>query len=257
MILAAGRGERMRPLTDSLPKPMLTVGGIPLIEHHIIKLAKAGITDIVINHAWLGDKIESHLKDGSQWGVSIRYSKETEGALETAGGIIKALPLLMNSPKDDSAFLVVNGDVYTDFDFTQLPELTSGLLAHIWLVSNPAHNTKGDFLLSINQNNTGTKPPQKVHNLSNFSRLKEHFTAFTFSGIGLYKPDFFIALKEQSILPLGPLLRNTAENGQLSGKLLTCHWTDVGTPERLNELNLMVSSSKHTQNIHQKSINII
>lgn len=248
MILAAGRGERMRPLTDSLPKPMLKVAGIPLIEHHIIKLAKAGITDIVINHAWLGDKIESYLKDGSQWGVSIQYSRETEGGLETAGGIIKALPLLMENTDDTAPFLVVNGDVYTDFDFADITPLASGYLANIWLVKNPEHNTKGDFLLEdekhISTNDTKVSKShcqQNVQNLTSVSTCGAAISSFTFSGIGLYKPEFFIPHKNENILPLGPLLRSAADNEQLSGKLLTCKWTDVGTPERLNELNQMVS----------------
>jgi len=249
MILAAGRGERMRPLTDTLPKPMLAVAGTPLIEHHIVKLASAGITDIVINHAWLGDKIESYLKDGSQWGVSITYSRETQGALETAGGIIKALPLLLNTTDDNSPFLVVNGDVYTDFDFTEIPALSVDCLANIWLVKNPEHNIKGDFLLDEGDLNNNLDIADisksallnKVHNIAAKNTLGTKCTSFTFSGIGLYRPSFFTAQTSKNILPLGPLLREAADNLQLSGKLLTGHWTDVGTPERLNELNRMVS----------------
>lgn len=248
MILAAGRGERMRPLTDKLPKPMLKVAGIPLIEHHIIKLAKAGITDIVINHAWLGDKIETYLKDGSQWGVSISYSRETQGALETAGGIIKALPLLLTSTDVNTPFLVINGDVYTDFDFTEIPALSSDCLANIWLVKNPEHNSEGDFLLGdiraenpIISDASKITIPQKVKNITAEMKSKTKQPSFTFSGIGLYKPKFFTEQTSNNILPLGPLLREAADNLQLSGKLLNCHWADVGTPERLNELNQMVS----------------
>ena len=248
MILAAGRGERMRPLTDSLPKPMLKVAGTPLIEHHIIKLAQAGITDIVINHAWLGDKIESYLKDGSQWGVSIQYSRESKGGLETAGGIIKALPLLQENTDTNAPFLVVNGDVYTDFDFTDIKPLTEDCLANIWLVKNPEHNSKGDFLLadiaSMNVNNSDISESsdlRKVRNITAKITDKIDQLSFTFSGVGLYNPEFFNAHKNENILALGPLLRAAADNQQLSGKLLTCHWTDVGTPERLDELNRIVS----------------
>jgi len=241
MILAAGRGERMRPLTDTFPKPMLKVAGIPLIEHHIIKLAKAGITDIVINHAWLGHKIEDYLKDGSQWGVSISYSPETNGALETAGGIIKALPLLLGTKGSDNGesdinapFIVVNGDVYTDFDFSNLPTLLPNCLANIWLVPNPAHNKKGDFCL-VNNN---------VVNLPVEQTSEELIPSFTFSGIGLYRSGFFTAQDNDKILPLGPLLKQYVDESKVSGSIMTNTWTDVGTPERLNELNQQVAKYK-------------
>lgn len=239
MILAAGRGERMRPLTDDCPKPLLKVAGIPLIEHHIVKLAQAGITDIIINHAWLGYKIEEHLQDGRKWGVSIRYSRETQGALETAGGIIKALPLLVEKDEPNAPFLVVNGDVYTDFDFTHIPLLPLDCLANIWLVANPEHNDKGDFLLAeecseLNKSN-------KVHNITSDTRSSQTQKSFTFSGIALYRPEFFTAHShDAAILPLGPLLREAAENLELSGTILEGQWTDVGTPERLNELNKII-----------------
>ncbi|WP_076417109.1 N-acetylmuramate alpha-1-phosphate uridylyltransferase MurU [Colwellia sp. UCD-KL20] len=239
MILAAGRGERMRPLTDDCPKPLLKVAGIPLIEHHIVKLAQAGITDIVINHAWLGYKIEEYLQDGSQWGVSIRYSRETQGALETAGGIIKALPLLVEKDEPNAPFLVVNGDVYTDFDFTHIPLLPSDCLANIWLVANPDHNLKGDFLLA--EETSTLNKSNKVYNLKSKENQPQQHQAYTFSGIALYKPEFFTALSHDvAILPLGPLLRETAENLELSGTILKGQWTDVGTPERLNELNKII-----------------
>ncbi|WP_077340921.1 N-acetylmuramate alpha-1-phosphate uridylyltransferase MurU [Pseudocolwellia agarivorans] len=239
MILAAGRGERMRPLTDDCPKPLLKVAGIPLIEHHIVKLAQAGITDIVINHAWLGYKIEEYLQDGSQWGVSIRYSRETQGALETAGGIIKALPLLVEKDEPNAPFLVVNGDVYTDFDFTHIPLLPSDCLANIWLVANPEHNLKGDFLLA--EEASTLNKSNKVYNLTSKENQPLQHQAYTFSGIALYKPEFFTAHShDAAILPLGPLLRETAENLELSGTILKGQWTDVGTPERLNELNKII-----------------
>ena len=142
MILAAGRGERLRPLTDTTPKPLIKVAGKLLIEYHIYNLAKAGITEIIINTAWLADKIHDELGDGSKYNVSIQYSDEGE-ALETAGGIIKALPLLGNEP-----FLVVNGDIWCDYDFTKLPELEESKQAHLILIDNPEHNLKGDFARS-------------------------------------------------------------------------------------------------------------
>jgi len=225
MILAAGRGERMKPLTDHCPKPMLTVAGMPLIEHHIIKLAQAGIKDIVINHAWLGEQIENHLKDGSQWGVSIKYSAERDGALETAGGIIKALPLLV-ADEDEEPFLVINGDVFTDFSFEHLPKLADNRLAHLWLVTNPEHNLGGDFIFEDNVIDNPTPEQNK--------------STYTFSGIGLYRASFFnspIQKNNVQVLALGPLLRENAELGKISGSLLTSTWTDVGTPERLAQLN--------------------
>jgi len=225
MILAAGRGERMKPLTDNCPKPMLTVAGIPLIEYHIVKLVQAGIKDIVINHAWLGEQIENYLKDGSQWGAVIQYSAELDGALETAGGIIKALPLLA-ADENNEPFLVINGDVFTDHSFDNLPELADDVCAHLWLVKNPEHNAKGDFILDDDLiGNQSSKPSNST---------------YTFSGIGLYQANFFESLRHSNhgeVLALGPLLRKKAEQGQISGSLLSSNWTDVGTPERLAELN--------------------
>ncbi|MFT5758860.1 MAG: MurNAc alpha-1-phosphate uridylyltransferase [Alteromonadaceae bacterium] len=226
MILAAGRGERMKPLTDKCPKPMLTVAGVPLIEYHVVKLVKAGIKDIVINHAWLGEQIEHYLKDGSQWGAVIQYSAEQDGALETAGGIIKALPLLSDDGSDEP-FMVINGDVFTDFTFENLPELADNVLAHLWLVTNPEHNVIGDFILEENL----------IGNLI----ANQNNPTYTFSGIGLYRASFFNALQHnkhnQEVLALGPLLRKKATQRQISGSLLNSHWTDVGTPERLAQLN--------------------
>ena len=233
MILAAGRGERMRPLTDSCPKPLLKVAGIPLIEYHVRNLAKAGIRDIVINHAWLGDMIEKHLKDGSQFGVSISYSKEGEQALETAGGIIKAMPFLKDENNPKVPFLVVNGDVFTSFDFLNIGELAEDDLAKIWLVKNPEHNLSGDFQLVNN----------KVINLLGGSNDK----SYTFTGIGLYRPDFFINNLNENILALGPILRESANNEQLAGDVIDCDWTDVGTPQRLAMLNEFVEVNKVNQ----------
>ena len=234
MILAAGRGERLRPLTDHTPKPLIKVGGIPLIEHHIIRLAKAGITDIVINLAWLGEKIESYLQDGSRWGVNISYSWEKPHALETAGGIIKALPLLANAPiNDDDTFLVINGDIYLAFDFKQLPTLTATDQAALWLVPNPEHNAAGDFDL-----------------VNNNVCLISSSTSYTFSGVGLYKVKFFNEIAQslnkngEDVLKLGPSLKTAADKGVIKGELLTSFWADVGTVERLQQVNSYLKVNK-------------
>ena len=211
MILAAGRGERMRPLTDHTPKPLLTVHDKPLIVWHIERLKKAGITQLVINHAHLGEQIEHALGDGSSLGVSISYSPE-ETALETGGGIARALPLLGEQP-----FLVVNGDVWTDIDYTVLA-LDEDDLAHLVMVSNPSHNPKGDFVL-----NNGRVAAEGADKL-------------TFSGIGLYQPHLFVGQSEERF-PLAPLLRNAMSQNKVSGLHHQGVWTDVGTPERLAEIN--------------------
>lgn len=225
MILAAGRGERMRPLTDHCPKPLLKVQGIALIEHHIRNLAAAGIKDIVINHAWLGQQIEQSLGDGRQWRVNICYSAESDGALETAGGIIKALPLLGPSP-----FLVVNGDIFTAFDFAQLPLLPEHALAHLCLVANPAHNLAGDFSMTDGM----------LQNLSvQGGKVQGGEQSYTYSGIAIFSPGFFQQATQQSaqVLRLAPLLRQGASAGKISASIITDDWTDVGTPERLEQLN--------------------
>ncbi|MBQ4798467.1 nucleotidyltransferase family protein [Pseudoalteromonas sp. MMG006] len=210
MILAAGRGKRMMPLTQNMPKPMLKVAEKPLIEHHINNLKAAGITDIVINLAWQGDKIKDYFKDGSQFGVSINYSQEVEGGLETAGGIIQALPLLGDS------FIVINGDVYTDYDVSALMQLhlQSGE-AHIVLIENPAHNPDGDFTLS---------------------HLSDESQKYTFSGISRYHADFFKGLAH-GVRPLGPILREKLNEHLVSTELYIGQWDDIGTPARLDELN--------------------
>ncbi len=213
MILAAGRGERMRPLTDHTPKPLLPAAGKPLIEHTIKQLVANGFNDIVINHAHMGLQIEERLGNGNQFGADISYSPEGEQALETAGGIINALHLL-----GDEVFLVVNGDIATDFPFSDLKNLSVDL-AHLVLVDNPAHNVKGDFGLD----KTG-------------SLVSDSDEQFTFSGIGLYRPELF------SNIPagpgkLGPLLRLAIANGRVSGQKTDCFWMDIGTPERLQELD--------------------
>ena len=215
MILAAGRGERMRPLTDHIPKPLLRAGGKPLIVHHLERLASAGIRDIVINHAHLGGQIEAALGDGSRWGVRIRYSPEGK-ALETGGGIFRALPLLGPDP-----FLVVNGDIWTELDFSRL-RIETDRLAHLVLVSNPAHHPGGDFALSDGRVRADGAP------------------RYTFSGIGVYHPDLFRD-QEPGAFPLAPLLREAMRRDLVSGELYRGRWSDVGTPDRLQALDRMLS----------------
>lgn len=211
MILAAGRGERMRPLTDTVPKPLLEAGGRRLIEYHIGALAQAGYTELVINHAYLGARIETVLGDGSHYGVRIAYSPEGE-ALETGGGIFRALPLLGRGP-----FVVVNGDVWTDYAYSRLPREPSGM-AHLVLVDNPTHHPGGDFALE--QGRVRADGAQRL----------------TFSGIGVYRPELFAACRAGRF-PLAPLLRSAMATGQVSGEHYSGAWTDVGTPQRLAELD--------------------
>lgn len=219
MILAAGRGERMRPLTDNTPKPLLKVAGKMLIEYHLEKLKAAQITEVVINHAWLGKKIEQALGDGSKYGLTIQYSAETE-ALETAGGIINALPLL-----GDDLFIVINADIYCDYDFSNLPSLISGL-AHLVLVENPPHHPEGDFFLT--QSGLVEQAGENKQ---------------TFSGIGIYHPDLF-QNNLKGKLALAPVLRQAMDQHQVSGESYQGIWHDIGTPERLNELNLFLSGNR-------------
>ncbi|WP_114277941.1 N-acetylmuramate alpha-1-phosphate uridylyltransferase MurU [Thioalbus denitrificans] len=210
MILAAGRGERMRPLTDTIPKPLLPLAGRPLIEYHLRALAAAGVREVVINHAHLGHRLEDALGDGSRWGLAIAWSPEGE-ALETGGGIFRALPLLGEAP-----FIVVNGDVWSDFDFSGLPAEPAGL-AHLVLVDNPAHHPAGDFVLADGRVREGDGP-----------RL-------TFSGIGVYRPALFAGCAPGRF-PLGPLLRTAMARDEVSGEHYRGRWVDVGTPERLAAL---------------------
>lgn len=215
MILAAGRGERMRPLTDTTPKPLLQAGGRMLIEYHLDNLVRVGITDIVINHAHLGTQIEAALGDGARYGARIRYSPEPEGALETGGGIHQALPLLGEGP-----FLVVNGDIWTDFDYGALPSNFSGL-AYLVLIDNPDHHPAGDFHLRDGRVFTEGAP-----------RL-------TFSGIGLYRAALFAGCTPGKF-PLAPLLRAAMERGEVQGMHYTGRWRDIGTPQRLAELDRLL-----------------
>lgn len=214
MILAAGRGERMRPLTNQLPKPLLQAGGKLLIVYHIERLVAAGLREIVINHAHLGHRIEAALGDGSRWGAAIRYSQEAR-ALETGGGIFQALPLLDGGP-----FLVVNGDTWTNLEFARL-RLADGLLAHLVLVDNPPHHPEGDFALA-------------------HGRLSVQGTPrYTYSGIGVYHPDLFRGCSAGAF-PLAPLLRAAMGRALVSGEHYPGHWLDIGTPERLQALDRML-----------------
>lgn len=214
MILAAGRGERMRPLTDHTPKPLLIAGGRRLIEYHIAALVNAGITEIVINHAHLGSQIEATLGDGSRYGARIFYSSEGEAGLETAGGIFKALPLLGNAP-----FMVINGDIWTDYPLLQLPKEPKGQ-AHLVLIDNPAHHPAGDFVLRERL----VSPPAAGDK------------TLTFSGIGVYRPELFEGCAPGKF-PLAPLLRKAMEARAVTGEHYTGRWVDVGTPQRLHELD--------------------
>ncbi len=213
MILAAGRGERMRPLTDSTPKPLLPVADKPLIEYHLDALVRAGVRRVVINHAHLGEQIVQRLGSGTSWGVDIVYSPEPPGALETGGGIHNALPLLGEEP-----FWVVNGDVWSDYPFSP-PALRDDDLAHLVMVVNPPHNPQGDFLLDSH------------------GRLHEgESDLLTFSGIGIYRPALFREC-QPGAFPLAPLLRKAMRTGRVSGERYEGAWLDIGTPQRLQELD--------------------
>lgn len=218
MILAAGRGERMRPLTDACPKPLLEAGGKPLIGWHIERLVRAGIRDLVINHAHLGEMLEARLGDGAAFGACIAWSPEPPGALETAGGIVNALPLL-----GTECFLVVNGDIWCDYDAQRLVATAARLapetLAHLVLVANPEHNPSGDFCLD----------GQHI--------VAEGGTRLTFSGVGIYRPALFAGIARGSRARLAPLLREAITAGRVSGEAHAGRWIDVGTPARLAELD--------------------
>lgn len=220
MILAAGKGERMRPLTLTTPKPLVRAGGVPLIEYHLRALVRAGFKDIVINHAWLGQQIEDYLGDGSRFGVSIHFSPEGE-PLETGGGILRALPLL-----GDEAFLVVNGDIWTDYDFSALRRPLDGL-AHLVLVDNPEHHPGGDFLLADGQIHDGGAAADKL----------------TYSGIAVLHPRLFEGCLDGAF-KLAPLLRKAMAEGQVSGEHLKGHWVDVGTHERLAQVETLIEASR-------------
>jgi MurNAc alpha-1-phosphate uridylyltransferase len=224
MILAAGRGERMRPLTDHTPKPLLKVGGKALIVWHLERLAEAGFKEVVINHAHLGEQIEQTLGNGQLWGVSIQYSPE-KVALETAGGIANALDLLGNQ-----AFLVVNGDIYTDVDFSRCSARAATMvkenrLAHLVLVDNPKQHSTGDFALE----------GQLVRN--------DGAQKLTFSGVGVYQPSLFAHIVKGQPAKLAPILREAMLKQQVSGEHFKGEWHDIGTPERLMALDVQLLKS--------------
>ncbi|HET6756702.1 MAG TPA: nucleotidyltransferase family protein [Burkholderiales bacterium] len=220
MLLAAGRGERMRPLTDTTPKALLGVGGKPLIVWHLERLQRAGFSEIVINLAHLGDQIEAALQDGREFRVNIVYSREGE-ALETAGGIVFALPLLGNQP-----FIVVNADIYCEFDFSRLRAHAVEEMAHLVLVDNPPHHPRGDFALLQNRVAVAGVP------------------MLTFSGIGVYRPELFSGIARGTKAPLAPLLRRAMVEHRVTGERYSGIWRDVGTPERLKQLD-MALARKH------------
>lgn len=213
MVLAAGRGERLRPLTDTMPKPLVPVGGKPLIAWHLAALAHAGIREVVINLSWLGEQLRAALGDGRAFGLTIHYSEEGPVPLETGGGIFRALPLLGPEP-----FLLVNGDIWTDLAFGSLA-LGSGALAHLVLVPNPPQHPRGDF---------GLEPGGIVVNRDS--------DRFTYSGVGLYRPEFFDGC-EPGRFPLLPLLNRAIAARRLHGEVYRGRWSDVGNAARLTALN--------------------
>ncbi|MCD9029257.1 nucleotidyltransferase family protein [Luteimonas sp. BDR2-5] len=230
LVFAAGLGERMRPLTDTTPKPLLVAGGKPLIVWHLERLAGAGVREVVVNTSWLADRFAPALGDGSRWGLRIRYAHEGAPPLETGGGMLHALPLLGDAP-----FIAVNGDIWTDFDFVRLPSAPTGE-AHLVLVDNPPHNPAGDFAL------TGSRVDGDGD-----SRL-------TFAGIGVYRPSLLAdwrrvigdapgAGADPPRFKLAPLLRAAMANGRVSGERHAGAWTDVGTPERLATLDSTLSEA--------------
>lgn len=217
MILAAGRGERMRPLTDKCPKPLLDVNGMPLIVHQLHRLAAAGYQDVIINLAYRGAMIRAALGSGRSLGLRLHYSQEGDAALETGGGIRHALPLLGNAP-----FLVINADIWCDHPLK--PRILGEDLAHLVLVDNPSHHPQGDFHLHHDRI-LGTGEPK-----------------LTFSGIGYYRPELFSDMPDGGAYPLAPILRNAINTGRISGEHYHGNWTDVGTPQRLAELNRVLQS---------------
>ncbi|MES2499389.1 MAG: nucleotidyltransferase family protein [Pseudomonadota bacterium] len=216
MILAAGRGERMRPLTDHMPKPLLQVGGKALIVWHLESLARAGFKEVVINHAHLGSQIEVALGDGSKWNLRIQYSPELV-ALETAGGIANALPLLTENGTKNSPFLVVNGDIFTDVDFSTI-YLAQNMLAHLVLIANPPQHPNGDFAIE-----NGLLANTSLH-------------MHTFSGVGVYHPALFDDIAQGAAAKLAPLLRQAISQNKASAEYYPGVWHDIGTPERLSAL---------------------
>ncbi|MDR3388674.1 MAG: nucleotidyltransferase family protein [Rudaea sp.] len=212
LIFAAGRGERMRPLTDATPKPLLRAGGRLLIEYHLQRLAAAGVREVAINTSHLAEQFPAALGDGSRWGLRIRYAYEGPEPLETGGGMLNALPLLGDAP-----FIAVNGDIWTEFDFSALPQNPAGL-AHLVMVDNPEHHARGDFVLRE-------------------GRLRdEGDPRLTFAGIGVYRPEL-LAGQVPGKFSIVPILREAMRAGEVVGEYFRGRWSDIGTPQRLAQLN--------------------
>ena len=227
MLLAAGKGERMQPLTNHTPKPLLQAGGKSLLEHLIQKLAAHNFTNLVINHAWLGQQLEDAFGDGSRLKVNIAWSRESE-PLETAGGIINALPLLGTEP-----FAVVNGDIWTDYPFTHLRTLLPAQdLVHLVLVANPPHHPNGDFVLS-NDGRLGL--PATAGNAA--------ATTYTYSGIAVFHPALFAGVSAKTLYPLLPLLKQAIAQQQASGSVFHGEWLDIGTVQRLEQLDQQLKAN--------------
>ena len=227
MILAAGRGERMRPLTDHTPKPLLTIGGKPMIQYHIERLAAAGVRDIVVNLAWLGALIRDALGDGSRFGVRIQYSDEGDVALETGGGIFEALPLLAGASGDDP-FLVVSGDVWTEYPLGDCAnKLASADVAHFVMVPNPDFHTHGDFGLAD-------------------GRLVDCGERYTYANVGVFRPEFFAGCRPGKF-PLAPLMFDWIRANRVSGELYRGPWHNVGTPEQLRRIDQEASAQRRSR----------
>ena len=251
LIFAAGLGERMRPLTDSTPKPLLAVGGKPLIVWHLEKLAAIGIRDVVINTSWLATRFPDVLGDGSALGLRIEYSYEGPTPLETGGGMWHALPLLGSQRISEEPFIAINGDIWTDYDFALLPQHPAGD-AHLVMVDNPEHNPRGDFVLLDSGALRSSAPDPEE-----FAETGDAGTRLTFSGIGVYRPSLFDdwrriiggapgARDTPPRFKLAPLLRSTMGRASATGGHHTGRWTDVGTPERLEEIDRMLLAEDGT-----------
>jgi N-acetyl-alpha-D-muramate 1-phosphate uridylyltransferase len=222
MLLAAGRGERLRPITDTLPKPLVAVAGKPLIVYHLEALARAGVRDVVVNLSWLGEKIRATLGDGTRYGVRITYSEEGPVPLEAGGGIHRALPLLGPDP-----FLVVNSDIWTDMDFSRVPALEEGVEARLLLAPNPPHHPRGDF------------------GLEGDFVVERETVRFTYTGIGMYRPELFAGCAPGKF-PLLPLLQRAIAARRLRGEVYRGEWLDIGSPERLAWLDARERSARGT-----------
>ena len=249
MLLAAGRGERMRPLTDRTPKPLLVAGGKPLIVWHLEKLAAAGITEVIINHAWLGEQIPAALGDGSAYGVRITYSAEGE-ALETAGGIARALPLLTQGEPENAPFAVISSDAWSDLDYTRLTEVAQRLAAgegDCWclMVDNPGHHRGGDFALDNGHLKlTGTSDKASVGSDRQAATIAEA-DALTYAGIGVFTPAMFRDIADGTRAPLRPWLEKAITAGRALGDHHRGQWFDIGTPARLEELDRLLTPPTH------------